>query len=107
MVVSGETVDTQAVTQGIRATLDQVVPLFIEQTSPLSTYQLNFIRAICQGHHDDFGKAEVTSKFNLGTRSNLPKLKNALIEREIIEVTETGLYIADPLFKLWFSSEMM
>lgn len=107
MVVSGETVDTQAVTQGIRATLDQVVPLFIEQTSPLSTYQLNFIRAICQGHHDDFGKAEVTSKFNLGTRSNLPKLKKALIEREIIEVTETGLYIADPLFKLWFSSEMM
>jgi hypothetical protein len=107
MVVSGETVDTQAVTQGIRATLDQVVPLFIEQTSPLSTYQLNFIRAICQGHHDDFGKAVVTSKFNLGTRSNLPKLKKALIEREMIEVTETGLYIADPLFKLWFSSEMM
>lgn len=107
MVVSGETVDAQAVTQGIRATLDQVVPLFIEQTSPLSTYQLNFIRAICQGHHDDFGKAEVTSMFNLGTRSNLPKLKKALIEREIIEVTETGCYIADPLFKLWFSSEMM
>jgi hypothetical protein len=107
MVVSGETVDAQAVTQGIRATLDQVVPLFIEQTSPLSTYQLNFIRAICQGHHDDFGKAEVTSMFNLGTRSNLPKLKKALIEREIIEVTETGCYIADPLFKLWFCSEMM
>ncbi|MBQ6203770.1 MAG: ATP-binding protein [Prevotella sp.] len=107
MVVSGKEVNAQDVVSGVQATLDQVVPLFIEQTAPLSTYQLNFIRAICHGFHDDFGKAEVTNKYNLGTRSNLPKLKKALIEREIIEITETGCYIADPLFKLWFSRKMM
>ena len=107
LVSSGDVVTSQSVDDGLRATLDQVVPLFIEQTANLSTYQLNLIRAICSGYHDDFGKSEVTSRFNLGTRSNLAKLKKALVEHEIIEITEKGCYISDPLFKLWFSREMM
>ena len=40
-------------------------------------------------------------------RSNLPKLQKALVEREIIEVTESGIYLADPLFAYWFKREMM
>lgn len=107
LVVSGDVVTPQTVDEGLRATLDQVVPLFIEQTSNLSTYQMNLIRAICSGYHDDFGKSAVTSRYNLGTRSNLVKLKKALVEREIIEITENGCYISDPLFKQWFSREMM
>lgn len=67
---------------------------------------INLIRAICSGYHDDFGKKEVTSQYDLGSRSNLVKLKKALIEREIIEQTEEGLYISDPLFELWFKREM-
>lgn len=68
---------------------------------------ISFLRAICRGYHDDFGKREVTSQFDLGSRSNLAKLKNALVDREIIELTEAGIFIADPLFKLWFTREMM
>ncbi len=97
----------QTFTEGLESTLAQVSPLFVEQTASLSAYQLNFIRAICKGYHEDFGKAEVTRQFELGSRSNLPRLKNALIEREIVEHTETGYYLADPLFKHWFQREMM
>lgn len=107
LAVSNDEVTQQSVEKGLEATLEQVIPLFIEQTSSLSTYQLNFLRAVCHGHHDDFGKSEVTSRFNLGSRSNLAKLKKALVDREILEITEAGCYIADPLFKLWFSREMM
>ena len=57
--------------------------------------------------HNDFGKREVTSRFNLGTRSNLPKLKKTLIEREFIEETESGLFLSDPLFAVWFKINMM
>ena len=99
--------DEQAFQDGLNATLAQVVPLFVEQTSSLSSFQLNFIRAICIGYHNDFGKREVTSRFNLGTRSNLPKLKKALIEREFIEETESGLFLSDPLFAVWFKNNMM
>ncbi|MBR4534351.1 MAG: ATP-binding protein [Bacteroidaceae bacterium] len=93
--------------EGLEATLAQVAPLFVEQTANLSSLQLNLIRSICSGYHNDFGKHEVTSRFNLGTRSNLPKLKKALKEREIIEETESGLFLSDPLFAVWFKNNMM
>ena len=77
-----------------------------EQTFKEGLEATNLIWAICSSYHDDFGKKEVTSQYDLGSRSNLVKLKKALIEREIIEQTEEGLYISDPLFELWFKQEM-
>lgn len=106
LVLSDKTVNEQSFKEGLEATLAQVIPFFVELTANLTAYQLNLIRAICSGYHDDFGKKEVTSLYDLGSRSNLVKLKKALIEREIIEQTEEGLYITDPLFELWFRREM-
>lgn len=107
LAVTDKDVDDQSFNDGLDATLAQVSPLYLEQMANLSSYQLNFIRAICAGYHGDFGKQEVTRQYNLGTRSNLAKLQKALIEREIIEITESGIYLADPLFAIWFKREMM
>lgn len=107
LAMSDKEVTEQSFHEGLASTLAQVAPLFMEQTATLSTYQLNFIRALCKGYHNDFGKKEVTDKFDLGSRSNLPKLKKALTEREIIETDESGIYLADPLFAFWFKREMM
>lgn len=104
--VSGPVVTEQDVQDGFEATMTQSVSLFVEQTANLTSYQLNFIRAISQGFHQDFGSKEVTNRFALGTKSNLVKLKKALVEREIIEITESGCYIADPMFERWFTTEM-
>ena len=107
LAVTDKDVDDQSFNDGLDATLAQVSPLYVEHMANLSSYQLNFIRAICAGYHGDFGKQEVTRQYNLGTRSNLAKLQKALIEREIIEITESGIYLADPLFAIWFKREMM
>ena len=107
LTATDKVADEQSFQEGLDATLAQVVPLFVEQTANLSSYQLNLIRAICAGYHDNFGKSEVTSRFNLGTRSNLPKLKKVLIEREFVEETESGLFLSDPLFAVWFKNNMM
>lgn len=104
---SGETVTEQSFQEGLEATMAQVVPLFVAQTNGMTTYQLNLLRAICKGYHKEFGTKEVMQDYNLGSRSNLAKLKAALTDREIIELTEDGYYISDPLFKLWFEREMM
>lgn len=106
LAVTDKEVTEQTFNEGLEATMAQVTPLFIEQTTNLTAYQLNFIRAICKGIHTDFGKQEVASQYNFGTRSNMVKLKKALIDREIIDTSETGIYIADPLFRLWFLKEM-
>ena len=107
LVVSDSIVTEQTFQEGLEATFAQVTPFFVELTANLTTYQLNLLRAICTGFHEDFGKKEVTSHYDLGSRSNLVKLKKALIEREIIEQTEDGLFISDPLFERWFKREMV
>lgn len=105
--VSGTTVTDEDLHNGLQDTLAQVSPLFVEQTSSLTNYQLNFIRAICQGIHTDFTKKEVTEQFAMGTRNNLLKIKEALSEKELIEIEENGIFLSDPLFELWFKREMM
>lgn len=107
LAVTEKQVTEESFTYGLEETLAQVTPLFVEKTNALTTYQLNFIRAICQGYHHEFGKAEVTSQYDMGTRSNLEKIKKALIEKEIIDLQEDGYVLTDPLFEYWFKREMM
>ena len=59
LAVTDREVDDQSFNDGLDATLAQVSPLYVEQMANLSSYQLNFIRAICAGYHVDFGKREV------------------------------------------------
>lgn len=106
LVVSDSIVTEQSFQEGLEATFAQVTPFFVELTANLTTYQMNLLRAICSGFHEDFGKKDVTSHYDLGSRSNLVKSKKALIEREIVEQTEDGLFISDPLFERWFKREM-
>lgn len=107
LAVSDKTITEKDFTEGLEATLEQVIPLFVEQTANLTTYQLNFLRAICSGYHNDLGTSKIRNLYDIGTRSNLQKLKKSLIDKEIIEIKENSIYIADPLFKLWFKREMM
>lgn len=88
--------------------MTQMIPLFVEQTAGLTTYQMNFLRAICHGYHRDFGSEEVTSLYPMGTRNNLTRVISAVVSRELVELQDDGTYdIPDPLFKVWFRESMM
>ena len=87
--------------------LAQCDALFIQQIQGLTTYQMNFLRAISSGIHNDFGSKAVMEEFNLGTKSNIARIKAALIEKELIEERKEGIYFADPVFSIWFNKEWM
>lgn len=76
--------------------------LFMQQIEGLTTFQMNFIRAICSGIHTGFGTQATLQNFNLGTKSNLSRIKTSLTEKEIIETINGQVYLADPVFELWF-----
>lgn len=76
--------------------------LFMQQIEGLTSYQMNFIRAICSGIHTGFGTQATIKNFNLGTKSNLTRIKTSLTEKEIIETVNGQVYLADPVFELWF-----
>ena len=81
--------------------------LFMQMIEPLSEFQLNFLRAIASGIKKDFGLSEVREEYNLGSYSNITRLKTALLERDLIEKQNTELVITDPIFAKWLKRKIM
>ncbi len=86
---------------GVQALMAQCSGLFEQQIQGLTSYQLNFLRAICNGVHTDFGSKAVLEEYNLGTKSNIARIKTALLARELIDITKDGVFLEDPVFRMW------
>ena len=37
----------------------------------------------------------------LCTKSNISRIKTALRDRELIDITKDGIFLEDPVFKIW------
>lgn len=105
MAEAGERVTDEDLKSGFEALLAQNASFFTEQTRGLSSYQLNFIRALCNGYHSEFSSKKVADAFPMGTKSNISRIKAALLDREIIDEDRYGVFLADPIFKYWFIRE--
>ena len=103
----GETVTENDVKQAKNDLLATNDILFMQMIEPLSEFQLNFLRAIASGIKKDFGLSEVREEYNLGSYSNITRLKTALLERDLIEKQETEWVITDPIFAKWLKRKIM
>ena len=98
----GETATLEKLNRAVNDLLNANEALFMQQIEPLSAYQLNFLRAIADGHKRGFGEMEIREEYNLGSPSNITRLKSSLIKRDLIEMqAKDTLNITDPVFKLW------
>lgn len=97
--------DKQVTDSTIEAATDDLIrqnsELFMQQTGGLSSYQMNFLRAVTNGVHSDFTSKEVLGNHHLGSKSNVARLISMLIDKELIEMRSDGIYIADPILELW------
>lgn len=82
--------------------LEENSSLFTTLTEHLTTYQANFLRAIAAGVHTEFSSAENRENYNLGSYSNIARIKKALENMELIDITPDGIYFADPILEAWF-----
>ena len=103
----GETVTENDVKQAENDLLTTNDILFMQMIEPLSEFQLNFLRAIIVGVTKDFGLSEVRKEYNLGSYSNITRLKTALLERDLIEKQKTEWVITDPIFAKWLKQKIM
>lgn len=94
-------VTEETIRHGMSDLLNQCTPLFMEQLNSLTTYQMNFLRAINDGQHNQWTSQEVLNKYNLGTKSNISRMQALLLEKDFIERREDGLYLSDPVLQLW------
>lgn len=86
--------------------IDQNTPLFEKQTESLTSYQMNFLRAITDGVHSEFTTQEVLRKYQLGSSANVSIIKRALIKKELIEIEKRKTVIPDPVMKVWLQREL-
>ena len=86
--------------------IDQNTPLFEKQTESLTTYQMNFLRAIIDGIHSEFTTQEVLHKYQLGSSANVSIVKRALVKKELIEIEKRQVIIPDPVMKVWLKREL-
>ena len=86
--------------------IDQNTPLFEKQTESLTTYQMNFLRAIINGVSSEFTKQDTIQKYHLGSSANVNTVKKALIKKELIEIEKRQIIIPDPVMKVWLKREL-
>lgn len=107
MVNTEKEVTDEIFQQAISELLAQSTPLFIQQIQGLTTYQMNLIRCLCQDIHKDFTSKAVLDAYQLGSKSNISRLKKALVEKEIVEEEGDIITLTDPVFAIWFKKEYM
>ena len=95
--------DFEAACQDI---IDQNTPLFEKQTENLTTYQMNFLRAIIDGVHSEFSRQEILYKYQLGSSANVSIVKRALVKKELVEIEKRQTVIPDPVMKVWLKREL-
>ena len=101
LLLTEDQVTEEILAAAIEDLISQNSSIFIEQTQSLTSYQLNFLRAILYGINNGFNEKEVRESFNLGVPSNVARLKKTLVDKELIEYTEKGVEIGDPVLRLW------
>ena len=92
--------------RGLDALLAQCSALFEEQLKGLTGYQMNFIRALCDGVSSEFSSKAILESYNLGSKSNISRVKTALQDKEMIDFDKDNVYLEDPVFKLWYKRNM-
>ena len=91
--------------EAVNNLIDQNSTLFLQQTEGLSSYQMNFLKALAAGETGDFTSATILKKYNLGSKSNISRIQETLIKKELIEKAGRLVSIADPVFRLWMLRE--
>ena len=103
----GETATENVLPSAIKELISTNEALYMQQIEPLSGYQMNLLRAIVSGIHSGYNEKKVRNQFDLGSPSNMVRLRDALIERDIIYSEMRQLYITDPVFTLWFRQRFL
>ena len=78
----------------------QLSLLFQGITESLSTTQVNFLKALLDSVKM-FSSKKTIEKYKLGTSANIPRIKSALIKKEIIDNRAGKIEILDPIYSIW------
>ena len=100
-VITGSSATFEDLNEALSDTLNQNNSFFTEQIKGLTSYQLNFLKAVASGVHTGFTSVKTLSEWHLGAKSNISLLKKTLSEKELIDETDGNITLFDPVFEIW------
>ena len=73
----------------------------------LTSYQMNFLRALCYGVHEGFTRRDVMARFGLSSSANVSIIVKALLKSGLIRTDGRRTLIADAVFERWLCAEFL
>jgi len=101
-----DTVDDNLLKRSLQDLIDENSSLFMHQTESLTSFQLNFLRAILDGQHSNFGSTDIREQYHLGSYSNITRIKKSLIDKELIDDSAGKIAISDPVLSKWLKQNI-
>ena len=105
MIEADELVTDVDINAAFEELLRQSSSLFTEQIASLTSYQMNFLRAVVDGVDSGYMSEAVLAKYSLGTKSNISRIIKTLTDKELIEKDGNTVRMSDPVFFQWFKRE--
>lgn len=96
--------DRAIVQKAFEGLVQQLSMLFYDQVDNLSTTQINFLKAVSD-KTEHLSAKETLKKYRLGTSANIQRIKQALINKEIIDTSPGGIQLLDPVFGYWLKND--
>ena len=105
MIETDGEVTEQNLESGYELLIRQTSALFMRQLANLTVYQMNYLKALDAGIHTGFQSSDILEEYRLGSKSNITRIENVLLGKELIDKRPDGVYFADPVFAYWFHRE--
>ena len=105
MIETEGEVTEQNLESGYELLIRQTSALFMRQLANLTVYQMNYLKALDAGIHSGFQSSNILAEYRLGSKSNITRIENVLLGKELIDKRPDGVYFADPVFAYWFHRE--
>lgn len=100
-------VEDEIITSAVEDLINQNELLYLRDTEMLSETQLNFLIALASGVTDGFSRKDILQKYKLGSSANVSRIKTALIEKEMIDLSGRIITFLDPAYALWFAKRIL
>ena len=84
----------------------QYALMYQRETDSLSNKQVNFLRAFVKGVKQ-FSSQETLSLYRLGSQGNIKRIKEALENKEVLDLWGNKIEFIDPLFGIWFVEDYL
>lgn len=92
LLETGKETKMQDIDNGMSALIAQNSAFFMQQIEGMTSHQINFIRALCAGVQTGLSSKKVLETYDLGSKSNITRIRKSLIEKELLDVDGKSMY---------------